>query len=411
MTWRLDVDMCRRQFPGLARQVGGRPAVFFDGPGGSQVPQAVIDAVTDCLALRNANDGGLFATSQEVGVLVEDSRRAVADLLGASDPDEVVFGPNMTSLTFALSRSLARTWSRGDEVIVTRLDHDANVTPWELAAGDVGAKVRILDIDPTDCRLRLDQLSSLLSDRTRLVAVGLASNAVGTLNPVREIVAAARRVGALIFVDAVHAIPHRLVDVEDLGADFLTCSCYKFFGPHLGILWGRREHLERLPVYKVRPATDSIPGQWMTGTPSFEAIAGTRAAVDYLAGLGEGDDRRRALTAAYKAIQDHETSLAARFLSGLGQLPGWRVWGINDSSRLVGRVPTFGLTHLTLTPEAVAAALGKQGFFVWHGHFYAPRLVDALGLSPTGLIRIGFLHYNTDAEVDELLEALGQLGR
>ena len=288
---------------------------------------------------------------------------------------------------------------------------DANVTPWELAAADVGAKVRILDIDPTDCTLRLDQLSGLLTDRTRLIAVGLASNAVGTLNPVREIVAAAKRVGALVFVDAVHAIPHRLVDVDDLGADFLACSCYKFFGPHLGILWGQREHLERLQAYKVRPAPDSVPGRWMTGTPSFEAIAGTRAAVEYLAGLGEGANRRMALNAGFTSIQGHETSLAEQFLSGLRRLPDWRVWGITDPARLADRVPTFGLTHLTLAPGVVAAALGEQGIFVWNGHFYAPSLVDALGLSTEGLIRVGFLHYNTEAEVDRLLEALGKLGR
>src|ERR1700722_15940014 len=286
MTSPLDVAACRRQFPGLARQVNGRPAAFLAGPGGSQVPRLVIDAVADCLLHRNANDGGAFATSREVGALVDAARGAVADLLGTRDPDELVFGPNMTTLTFALSRALARTWRPGDEVVVPRLDHDATVSPWVLAAADAGATVRFLDIDPTDCTLRLDLLPTLLNDRTSLVAVVLASNAVGTVNPVREVIAAARRVGALVFVDAVHAVPHRLIDVAALGADFLTCSCYKFFGPHLGILWGRRDLLERLPAYKVRPAPDSGPGRWMTGTPCFEAIAGPPAAVDYLASLG-----------------------------------------------------------------------------------------------------------------------------
>src|SRR5262245_34059926 len=283
----LDVNACRLQFPGLARQVNARQAVFLDGPGGSQVPQSVIDTVADCLAHRNANEGGAFATSRAVGEVVDAARGAVASLLGAENPDEVVFGLNMTTLTFALSRALAKTWRPGDEVVVTRLDHDANVTPWVLAATDAGATVRFLDIDPTDCTLRLDQLPTLLNERTRLVAVGMASNAVGTVNPIREVVAAARQVGALVFVDAVHAVPHRLVDVNALGADFLACSPYKFFGPHLGVLWGRRDLLEQLPAYKVRPAPNSGPGRWMAGTPSFEAIAGTHAAVDYLASLGK----------------------------------------------------------------------------------------------------------------------------
>lgn len=409
MPQRLDVEACRRQFPGLARQVLGRPAVFLDGPGGSQVPQSVIDAVADCLTHRNANDGGLFATSREVGEMVDAGRQAVADLLGATDPDEIVFGQNMTTLTFALSRALGRTWRPGDEVVVTRLDHDANVTPWVSAAAAAGATVRILDIDPTDCTLQLDRLPSLLTDRTRLVAVGLASNAVGTVNRLPEVIAASRRVGALVFVDAVHAVPHLPVDVAALGADFLACSPYKFFGPHLGVLWARRQPLEQLPVDKVRPAPDSIPGRWMTGTPSFEAIAGTRAAVDYLAGLGTGAGRRTALLAGYQAIRGHETTLAARFLMGIAALPAWRLWGISDHARLSERVPTFGLTHRTKPAVEVAAALGEQGLFVWHGHFYAPGLIEALGLALAGMLRIGFLHYNTEAEVDRLLDALGKM--
>jgi cysteine desulfurase family protein (TIGR01976 family) len=406
MAGQLDVEARRRQFPGLARQVGNRPAVFFDGPGGSQVPRIVIDAVVDCLAQRNANDGGLFATSREVAALVDDARQTVADLLGAGDPEEIVFGMNMTTLTFSLSRSLARTWKPGDEVVVTRLDHDANVSPWVLAAKDAGATIRYLDVEPADCTLRLDQLPKLLSDRTRLVAIGLASNVVGTINPIREVVAAAHRVGAFVFVDAVHAIPHLPLDVIDLGADFLACSPYKFFGPHLGVLWGRRLHLERLPVYKVRPASDSIPGRWMTGTPSFEAIAGTKAAVDYLAGLGDTADRRAALAMAYTKIRAHEAVLADQFLRGIAQLPEWRVWGITDAARLKHRVPTFGLTHRSFSPEVIAAALGDQGIFVWHGNFYAPGLIEALGLPPAGMLRIGFLHYNTAEEVSRLLKSL-----
>jgi cysteine desulfurase family protein (TIGR01976 family) len=380
--------------------------VFLDGPGGSQVPQRVIDAVVDCLAHRNANDGGAFATSREVGEIVEAARRAVADLLGAADPDEIMFGPNMTTLTFALSRSLGRILRPGDEIVVTRLDHDANVSPWVSAAAEAGAVVRFLEVDPAECTLRLDQLPSLLNERTRLVAVGLASNAVGTRNPVTQVIAAAKRVGALVFVDAVHAVPHVPVDVASLGADFVACSSYKFFGPHLGILWGRREHLERLPAYKVRPAPDSIPGRWMTGTPNFEAIAGAGAAVDYLAGIGAGNSRRVRLADAYRSIREHENRLAEQFLNGIATMPAWRVWGIVDRNRLSERVPTFGLTHRTKPAAEVAALLGEQGFFVWSGHFYAVNLIEALGLAPAGMLRIGFLHYNTADEVSRLLDAL-----
>ena len=410
MTRQLEVIACRRQFPGLARQVNGRPAAFLDGPGGSQVPQSVIDAVADCLAHRNANDGGAFATSRAVGEVVDAARGAVADLLGAADPDEVVFGLNMTTLTFALSRALAKSWHPGDEIVVTRLDHDANVAPWVLAATDAGATVRFLDIDPTDCTLRLDLLPDLLNDRTKLVAVGMASNAVGTVNPVAEVVAAARRGGARVFVDAVHAVPHRPVDVVALGADLLACSPYKFFGPHSGVLWGRRELLERLPAYKVRPAPDSGPGRWMTGTPSFEAIAGTHAAVDYLASLGAGNDRRAALAAGYAAIRAHETALAAQFLEGLARLPAWRVWGIADPARIGDRVSTFGLTHRTRPAAEVASTLGAQGLFCWSGNFYASGLIERLGLAPAGMLRIGFLHYNTAEEVARTLDALVAVG-
>jgi cysteine desulfurase family protein (TIGR01976 family) len=409
----MDLEATRRQFPALSRQVNALPAIYLDGPGGSQVPRRVIDAVADCLARRNANEGGVFATSQEVGELLARARQAVADLLGSDDPELVVFGPNMTTLTFALSRALSRTWSPGDEVIVTRLDHDANVSPWILAARDVGAVIRFVDVNPADCTLHLDQFEKLLTPRTVLVAVGVASNAVGTINPVASLAAAAHRVGALVFLDAVHAAPHLLVDVKQWQADFLVCSPYKFFGPHLGILWGRRELLERLPAYKVRPAPEGLPGKWMTGTPSFEAIAGTREAVDYLADLGRRDPapgpatRRAALAAAFDGIRQHETALAARFLSGLSEDPAWRVWGITDC--LDVRVPTFGLTRNDWSAENLARALAERGVFTWSGHFYAPGLIEALGLAPEGMLRIGFLHYNTLDEVDRVLQVLNEL--
>jgi cysteine desulfurase family protein (TIGR01976 family) len=411
----MNVDACRRQFPGLSRKVGGRPAVFFDGPGGSQVPQGVIDAVSDCLAHHNANEGGLFATSLEVADLVTAARQAVADLLGSDDPDLIVFGPNMTTLTFALSRSLAQTWSPGDEVIVTRLDHDANVTPWVMAARDAGAVVRFLDVDPADCTLRLDQLERLLNVKTRLVAVGVASNAVGTLNPVAEIATAAHRVGALVFLDAVHAVPHVLADVQAWGGDFVVCSAYKFFGPHLGVLWGRRELLEQLPAYKVRPASDDLPGRWMTGTPSFEAIAGVGAAVDYLADLGRQTapsppaHRRAALAVAFATIRRHENDLGAHLLSGLARHAGWRIWGITAPDQFHRRVPTFGLTHSRHSSRELAGILSEHGVFAWSGDFYAVGLMEALGLAPDGMLRVGMLHYNTHEEVEWLLGILERL--
>jgi cysteine desulfurase family protein (TIGR01976 family) len=409
------VERCREQFPGLGRQVAGRPAVFLDGPGGSQVPRRVLDAVEDCLTNKNANEGGFFATSRELGALVEQARAAVADLLGTDDPETVVFGPNMTTLTFALSRVLSRAWGPGDLVVLTRLDHDANVTPWSRAAREVGAHPLFLDVNPADCTLRLDRLDQFLNERTRLVAVGVASNAVGTVNAVRQIADAAHRVGALVFLDTVHAAPHLLTDVREWDCDFLACSAYKFFGPHVGILWGRRVLLERLPAYKVRPAPDSGPGRWQTGTPNFEGIAGTLAAVEYLADLGReqaGDPalgRRAALATAFGAIGRYERELADRLLAGLARLPGYRVWGITDPARQEQRVPTLALTHRERTAEELAAGLAEKGIFAWHGNFYAPGLIEALGLAPAGLLRLGLLHYNTAEEVDRVLEALGEL--
>jgi len=412
MPHEFNVENARSQFPGLARRQQGKPVAFFDGPGGSQVPQRVIDAVADCLAHHNANDGGAFATSREVTAMCDQARRSVADFLGADDPDTIVFGQNMTTLTFALSRSLARTWKPGDEIVVTRLDHDANVSPWRSAAEDMGTKVRFLEIDPADCRLRVDELSRILNGRTKVVAVGVASNAVGTVNPVREIAAAGHRVGALVFLDAVHAAPHLHLDVNELGADFLACSAYKFFGPHVGILWGRRELLEQFHAYKVRPAPDDLPGRWMTGTPNFEGIAGTMAAIDYLADLGTGGtDRVAALKSAYAAIKVHESNLAGRFLTRINQLPNWKVWGITDDRRLDQRVATFGLTHRSRNSKEVAAVLAEHGIFAWAGNFYALELVETLGLMPDGMLRIGFLHYNTIDEVDCLVQALIQIDR
>ena len=409
-----DVAWCRGQFPALARRVRGQPAVYFDGPGGSQVPERVIDAIGDYLARMNANHGGLFETSRESDALLEEAHEGLADFLGTGDPQTVVFGANMTSLTFALSRSLAKTWGPGDEVVLTRLEHDANVTPWVLAAKDAGATVRHVEIRGEDCTLDLDDLAAKLSPRTRLVAVGCASNAVGTINPLAPIVRLAREAGALVFFDAVHYAPHGLLEVDRWGCDFLVCSAYKFFGPHVGVMWGRRELLAGLPAYKVRPAPDGIPGRWMTGTQNHEGIAGTLAAVEYLADLGrklapEAAGRRDALEAAYRGIVAYEHDLVAELLAGLAELPDVKVWGITDPARLDQRVPTVAVTHGRLASSELAEYLASRGIFVWHGNFYALPLTEALGLEPEGLARIGLLHYNTSDEVERLLAALREL--
>jgi cysteine desulfurase family protein (TIGR01976 family) len=410
------VEHCRRQFPALTRLQHGRPVVYLDGPAGTQVPQRVIDAVSDYLAHHNANQCGRFATSRETDAMMHAAHQAVADLLGAGDAETIAFGPNMTTLTFALSRALARTWKRGDEVLVTKLDHDANVTPWVRAAEDAGAIVRFAEIRREDCTLDLEDLRSKLNERTRLVAVGCASNSVGTINPVREITRWAHDAGAEVFLDAVHYVPHALVDVQELGCDYLACSAYKFFAPHVGVLWGRRDRLEELPAYKVRPASDSLPSRWMTGTQNHEGIAGVLAAVEYLAELGHAvsrDDslsRPDALKQAYAAIGEYETTLVARLLSGLAEIDGVTVYGITDEKRRSERLPTVSLTHARRTPAELAEHLGERGIFAWHGNYYAVCLTEALGLEPNGMLRLGLVHYNTPGDVDRVLAALREIG-
>lgn len=408
------IDHIRSQFPALARRDGDYSAAFFDGPAGTQVPQSVIDAVSNYFANHNANHGGLFPTSRESDAVLAEAHQAAADFLGAEDSDTVAFGPNMTTLTFALSRALGRTWGKGDEILISGLDHDANFTPWVLAAEDAGAKVRHIDIRSEDCTLDLDDFKAKICEQTKLVAVGCASNAVGSVNPVQEICRLAREAGALSFLDAVHFAPHALIDVEDFGCDFLACSAYKFFGPHIGLLWGRRKLLENLQAYKLRPASDGLPDKWMTGTQNHECIAGTLAAIDYLADLGrtlaaEPLPRRAALERAYAAIVEYEQPLLWRLIEGLRPLESWRLWGIDDPSRKDERLPTISITHAEKKPEELAAELGRRGFYVWHGNYYALPLTERLGLEPNGMIRIGLVHYNTRDEVDRLLAALTEL--
>ena len=405
----LDVPSLRAQFPALNRARDGLLPVFLDGPGGTQVPQRVIDAITDYLVRCNANHGGAFATSRESDELLHDTHAAVADLLNAPSPDEIVFGANMTSLTLHLARSLTRLLRPGDEILVTRLDHDANVRPWVLAARDAGAAVRWVDFHPGDGTLDLDHFRRQLSPRTRLAAFAGASNALGTLNDVPCLTRWAHDAGALVFIDAVHLAPHAPIDVQAWDCDFLACSAYKFFGPHVGILWGRRALLEDWPAYKVRPAPDSLPGRWMTGTQNHEGLAGVRAAVAYLADLAPSTQgpRRQRLLAGLTAIRDYEKSLGRRLLEGLAARPRYRVWGIADPAREVDRVPTVSVTLPSHPSSALAGHLAARHIYTYSGNFYALELTGRLGLERQGgLLRLGLVHTNTPEEIDRLLQAL-----
>lgn len=411
-----DLRLLRERFPALSRTQDGRPCVFADAPGGTQVPREVIGAMARYLERSNANEGGAFATSRETGDVIREARRAAADLLGAR-PHEVVFGPNTTTLALALSRAVARDLGPGDEVVVTLLDHDANVSPWVLAARDRGAAVRWVDLRPDDCTLDLDSLDRAIGPRTRVVAFTLASNAVGTLTPAREIVARAHARGAAAVADGVHLAPHRLIDVAALGADVLFCSAYKFFGPHVGVMFARGEALRRWRPYQVRPAPDEPPGSWETGTLSHEALAGLVGTVEYLAWVGRearpgGDTRGRPaeIEAAMQAIGVHEAVLTRRFLEGAAGIPGLRIFGISDPRRADQRVPTFAVRLGDASPRALAEELGRRGVFVWDGNYYAIGLMERLGLEETGgAVRVGFCHYNTPEEVDRVLEELADL--
>ena len=408
-----DIDWVRAQFPALAVKVNGCPAAYFDGPGGTQVPQRVIDAMVGYLAASNANTHGAFATSQRTDQAIAAAHAAMAGLLGC-DAEEVIFGPNMTTLTFALSRALGRELRPGDEIVVTRLDHDANVSPW-TALEERGCVIRWVDIRPTDCTLDMDELRRSVNPRTRVVAVGYASNSVGTLNDVEAVVRLAHGVGALAYIDAVHYAPHGLIDVRRLDCDFLVCSPYKFFGPHSGVLYGKREHLLRLCPYKVRPAPESLPGRWETGTQNHEGMAGVAAAVEYLADLGrhhnpQAQDRRTVLGAAYEAICGYERRLLERLVPALLAIPGLTFYGISEPHRFHQRVPTVAVRIAGRSPRELAAHLGERGIFTWDGNYYALNLSERLGVeSDGGMLRIGLVHYNTLEEVDRLLAALREL--
>jgi cysteine desulfurase family protein (TIGR01976 family) len=402
----IDVDTIRQGFPALSRAIDGRPVAYLDGPGGTQVHGSVIEAMAGFMSRGTSNLDGPFVTSRETDHVVDNARDAVADLFG-SDPNEVVFGQNMTSLTYAMSRALSRTWDRGDNIIVTRLDHDANVSPWMQAARDAAVDVRFIDFDPEEgCGLDLASLEAALDARTRVVAFTHASNAVGTVTSVADIVRAAHDVGALTYVDAVHHTPHGLVDVRRSDVDFLVASAYKWFGPHTGCLFGTARLLEEITPYKLRPAPDSSPDRWETGTQSFESLAGVVAAVEYIASLGTGATRRERIVSAYEAISDHETMLSDRFLSSLRSIDGITLFGKLTAR---DRTPTFAIDVEGMSPHDVAERLGNAGCFVWSGDYYAYEVMHRLGQAPEGLVRIGFTHYNTAGEVDRVLEELDAL--
>jgi cysteine desulfurase family protein (TIGR01976 family) len=433
----LDLSRIRAQFPALSQTINGHPAVFLDGPGGTQVPQRVIDAISGYLGRDNANTGGAYSTSRNTDATIAEARAAMADFLHCA-ADEIIFGANMTSLTYMMSRAISRDLGPGDEILVTRLDHDANVSPWLALAEhgkEKGVTIRWTEIHKEDCTLDVEDLAAKLSSKTKLVAVGYASNAVGTINPVKEIIRLAHSFGAFTYIDAVHYGPHGLIDVADLDCDFLACSTYKFFGPHMGVLFGKREHLQRLRPYKVRPLTDAVPNRWEWGTLNHECIAGITACVEYVASLGcdsptsrksgekwgtssdiasKGSSRRAAIVAAFEAIHRHEHGLMRHLIAGLEKIPNLKIYGITDPSCFNWRCPTLAVRVVNQnenqTPLALATKLGERGFFTWDGNYYALNLTEHLDVEKSGgFLRIGLVHYNTMEEVDRLLEALGEI--
>src|SRR5215469_8239636 len=405
-----DSSWVRSQFPSLQTQINGQPAAFLDGPAGTQVPTQVIHAIQNYLLTANANTGGAFLTSRRTEEMLSNARAAMADFFNC-ERDEVIFGQNMTTITFAVSRAIARALHPGDEILLTILDHDANFSPWK-ALEEKGIVIRTADIREHDCTLNLGDLKSKLNEKTRLVAVGYASNSVGTINPVAEITKLAHAAGAMIYIDAVHCAPHGLIDVKVLDCDFLVCSPYKFFGPHMGVLYGKRQHLQSFRPYKVRPCTDQIPDRWESGTQIHELIAGIGGAVEYLAELGrrcdpEAKTQREALAAAYRSTVPHETRLVWKLIDGLKHIPNCRVYGITDPQRSAERCSTLSLGIGNHHPTAIASFLGERGIFTWDGNYYALNLSERLGVeSHGGMLRIGLVHYNTAEEVDRLLATL-----
>lgn len=417
-----ELEAVRAEFPALALQDNGTPRIYFDNPAGTQVPQIVVDRMSECLIQANANLGGYFETSRRADAIVDEAHQALADFLNAPSADEIIFGQNMTTLTLYLSRSIGRTLQRGDEIILSRMDHDANVTPWTLLAADLGLTVRWLPFNLDTFEFDLAELDRLLNAKTRLVCIGGASNLLGTINDVKAISTKARAAGAWSYIDAVQLAPHVAVDVQDIGCDFLACSAYKFFGPHQGIVWGRRDVLESLTAYKVRPAPKGIPGCFETGTQSHEGMAGSAAAIDYFAWVGQTmaqdylqantqySGRSRLVHAALDCLFDYEQELALHLIEGLQLIPGVRVLGVTDKNAMDRRVPTVSFVADGKGSAAIARGLAARNIFVWSGHNYAVEAADALGILKTGgAVRVGPVHYNSAAEIDTLLDCLDEV--
>ena len=414
----VDIDAIRAQFPSLSVEDDGKRRIYLDNPAGTQVPKRVADAVSNAMLYRCANQKGPFRTSKMVDELIVDARRAMADFLNAGETDEIIFGQSMTALAYHVARSLGNILEAGDEIIVTTMDHDANVHPWVTMARERGLVVRWLPFNTETYEFDHDDLATLLSDRTRLFCIGGAANLTGTLNDVTTMCAMAREAGAWTFIDAVQSVPHVPTDVQAIGCDMLACSAYKFMGPHQGVLWGRREVLEQLHAYQLRPAPQVIPGNFETGTPSFELMAGTTAAVDYYDWIGETmaesymdrfdnfSGRRQRVHAALASLFDYERGIASRLIDGLQSLPGVTVRGVTDPDRMDHRVPTVAFTHDAMRPEDIASRLADENIFVWNGHNYAVELVKAAGVEDGGVVRVGPVHYNTLGEIDEFLGEL-----
>ncbi len=417
-----DLEAVRARFPALAIADDGRPRVYFDNPAGTQVPDTVVERMAECLLNANANIGGYFETSKRAGQIDTDAHAAMADFLNAESGDEIVFGQNMTTITLHLSRSIGKLFAPGDEIIVSRMCHDANIWPWVMMARDLDLEVRWLPFDPETFEFEADALENVLTDRSRLLCIGGASNLTGTINDVAGLCEQAKEAGVLTYVDAVQSAPHVSTDVQALGCDFLVCSAYKFFGPHQGVLWGRRQLLESLEPYKVRPAPDTLPWRFETGTQSHEGMAGTTAAVDYFAWIGETmaaeyhdqypafDGRRKYVHAAMDCLFDYEKGLAECLIDGLQSRDGIRVHGITSADAMDRRVPTVAFTHASKTPDEIASALAERNIFVWSGHNYALEVARSLGiLEQGGAVRIGPVHYNDINEISDLLRALDDI--
>jgi len=418
-TMKFDSNTIRAAFPALAITDDGRRRIYLDNPAGTQVPATVVERMSAAMVEANANLGGYFITAEKVGAIMHEAHAAMADLLNAPSADDVIFGQNMTTMTLHLSRSIGRQFSQGDEIILTRMDHDANVTPWVLLARDLGLNIKWLPFNLETFEFELQQLEALISSKTRLICVAGASNLTGTIHDIKSICAMAKAAGAWTFVDAVQSVPHVSTDVQALDCDFLACSAYKFFGPHQGILYGRRASMQQLQPYKVRPASDELPGSFETGTQSHEGAAGIRATVEYFASIGREmaadyyehnqhfDGRCQDLHAAMDFLFDYEAELASHLISGLQQLPGVKIQGISDPSAMRRRVPTVSFTVTGDSPDRIAKALAQDNIFVWSGHNYAVEAASALGIMNSGgVVRVGPVHYNTIDELDQLLASL-----